>query len=102
MLPDITEQTTAGAAVDQPYRRCHDVPHHGGGSVYCPVDKDAGQAAGEVNLAIRNRALPDRTALAIFTGAEACETPSWSPSKPQAEHMVPTWNLHGGPRQWAD
>ncbi|MCA1539335.1 MULTISPECIES: FMN-binding negative transcriptional regulator [Bradyrhizobium] len=33
-----------------------------------------------------------RTALPIFTGAEACETPSWSPSNPQAEHMLPTWN----------
>lgn len=87
--------------MDQPYRRCHrrSAPWRRLG---LSVDKDAGQAAGEVNLAIRNRALPDRTALAIFTGAEACETPSWSPSKPQAEHMVPTWNLHRGPRQWAD
>ncbi|MCA1409895.1 FMN-binding negative transcriptional regulator [Bradyrhizobium sp. NBAIM20] len=34
----------------------------------------------------------NRTALPIFTGAEVCETSSWSPSKPQAEHMLPTWN----------
>ncbi|MCP3416298.1 transcriptional regulator [Bradyrhizobium sp. USDA 4501] len=31
-------------------------------------------------------------AMAIFTGPEAYVTPSWYPSKRQAEHVVPTWN----------
>ncbi|MDA9426187.1 FMN-binding negative transcriptional regulator [Bradyrhizobium sp. CCBAU 53380] len=35
---------------------------------------------------------PIGEALAIFTGAEAYVTPSWYPSKRQAEQVVPTWN----------
>ncbi|KRQ01828.1 transcriptional regulator [Bradyrhizobium yuanmingense] len=38
------------------------------------------------------RTAPMGEALAIFTGAEAYVTPSWYPSKRQAEQVVPTWN----------
>ncbi|MBB4364270.1 transcriptional regulator [Bradyrhizobium sp. CIR18] len=38
------------------------------------------------------RTAPIGEALAIFTGAEAYVTPSWFPSKRQAERVVPTWN----------